>query len=165
MIDCPVAGRFSVSSLRRRLQDAKVESRYGRFAMRKTRCLAFGQYHHLRVLVGLIVAFGLGFAGPGCHQHYHYYNTDPCAPGTPVASTVRSAPLCDPETAVVEGGATVAGESARSTTVTGGQSKSPRVVVSNASNSSRLSSWRRTDSDGLAQTSVQGALDDQKVDR
>ena len=77
----------SAQSLRRRSQDAKVESRHGRFAMRKTRCLAFCQRH--RVLVGLTLASGLAFAGPGCHQHYHYYNTDPCAPGTPVSSTVR----------------------------------------------------------------------------
>ncbi len=153
--------------LRRRLQDAKVESRYGRFAMRKTRCLAFGQcrQQHERALVGLILASGLAFAGSGCHQHYHYYNsTDPCAPGTPVSSTVRSGSICDPQTSLVEGGTTVADGSARSTTVSGAQSKSPRVVVSNPDSSSRFS-WRRSDSDGLAQTSVQGSLDDGKVNR
>jgi hypothetical protein len=131
--------------------------------MRKTRCLAFSERH--RVLVGLTLASGLAFAGPGCHQHYHYYNTDPCAPGTPVSSTVRSGPLCDPQTSIVEGGTTMADSSNRSTTVSGGQSKSPRVVVSEQGGSSRLSSWRRSDSDSLATTSVQGTVDDAKVDR
>jgi hypothetical protein len=133
--------------------------------MRDTRCLAFCQRQHQRALVGLVLASGLALAGPGCHQHYHYYNTDPCAPGAPVSSTVRSGPLCDTTTSVVDGGTTVADSPSRSTTVAGGQSRPPRVVVSNPDSSSRFSSWRRSDSDGLAQTSVSGSLDDQKVDR
>jgi hypothetical protein len=135
--------------------------------MRKIRCLAVGQRRE-RVVIGLILVSGLVFAAPGCHQHYHYYNTtDPCAPGAVVPSTVRasSAP-CDSTTSIVDGGTTVADTSTRSTTVTGGQSRSPRVVTSNPdSSSSRFSSWKRSDSDGLAQTSVSGSLDDSKVNR
>jgi hypothetical protein len=151
-------------SLRRR-QDAKVESRHGRFAMRKTRCLAFIQRERQHVLAALILGSGLALAGPGCHQHYHYYNTDPCAPGTPVSSTVRSGPLCEPQASIVDGRTTVVDDSPRSTTVTGGQSKSPRVVVSEPGSSSRFSSWRRSDSDGLATTSVQGTIDDATVNK
>jgi hypothetical protein len=129
--------------------------------MRKTRSLAFGQRQE-RILIGLVLASGLAFVGPGCHQHYHYYNTDPCAP---VPSSVRTAPLCDTTTSVVDGGTTMADGSTRSTTVIGGQTRSPRIVVSNPDSSSRFSSWRRSDSEGLAQTSVQGSLDDSKVNR
>jgi hypothetical protein len=112
-----------------------------------------------------VLACGSALAGPGCHQHYHYYNTDPCAPGTPVTSTVRSSPLCDTPAATVEGGTTLSDGSTRSTTVTGGQSRSPRIVVSEPGSSSRFPSWRRTDADSLATTSVQGSLDDAKVNR
>ena len=72
--------------------------------MRKARFLAFLK----RTLVPATLASGLAFAGPGCHQHYHYYNSDPCAPGTPVASTMRSGSICDPQTSIVDGGTTVA---------------------------------------------------------
>jgi len=131
--------------------------------MRKARFLAVLK----RSIVPATLASGLAFAGSGCHQHYHYYNTDPCAPGTPVASTVRSGPICDPPTSasIVDGGTVVADGSARSTTVSGGQTRSPRVVVSEPGGSSRLSSWRRSDSDNVATTSVQGAIDDSKVNR
>jgi hypothetical protein len=129
--------------------------------MGKARFLEFSK----RAIVPAIVAAWLAFAGPGCHQHYHYYNSDPCAPGTPVASTMRSGTSCDPSTSIVDGGTTVAEGSARSTTVTGGQSKSARVVVSEPSGSSRSSSWRRTDVDSLATTSVQGTVDDTKINR
>ncbi len=132
--------------------------------MRKTRSLAFCQRHE-HILIGFFLASGLAFVGPGCHQHYHYYNTDPCAAGTPVQSSVRIAPLCDTTTSIVDGQTTMADGSTRSTTVSGGQSKSPRVVVSNPDSSSRFSSWRRSDSEPLAQTSVQGSLDDNKVNR
>jgi hypothetical protein len=68
-------------------------------------------------------------------------------------------------TQVVEGDATVAGSATRSTTVTGGQSKSPRVVVSEPSSSSRFS-WRRSDPEAsLATTSVSGSTDDAKVNK
>ena len=129
--------------------------------MRKARFLAFLK----RAIVPATLASGLAFAGPGCHQHYHYYNSDPCAPGTPVASTRRSGTNCDPQTSIVDGGTTVVEGSSRSTTVSGGQSKSPRVVVSEPGSSSRFSSWRRSDEDSLATTSVQGSVDDAKVNR
>ena len=132
--------------------------------MRKTRSLAFRQ-RHAHILIGFFLASALALVGPGCHQHYHYYNTDPCAPGTPVQSSVRTSPLCDTTTSIVDGETTMADGSTRSTTVSGGQSKSPRVVVSKADSSSPFSSWRRSDSEPLAQTSVQGSLDDNKVNR
>jgi len=128
--------------------------------MRKARFALFSK----RPIVLVMLASGLAFVGVGCHQHYHYYNTDPCAPGTPVSSTVRSGPLCDTTTSIVDGGTTVV-DTTRSTTVTGGQSKSPRVVVSEPGTSSRFS-WRRSEPDGsTATTSVQGSLDDTKVNR
>ena|ERR1039458_7546542 len=128
--------------------------------MRKARFLAFCR----RPLLGVILASGLAFAGAGCHQNYYYYG-DPCAPGMPVSSTVRSGPLCDVPTQVVEGDTTVAGGSNRSTTVTGGQSKSPRVVVSEPGSASPFS-WRRSDSDGSqAITSVQGSTNDATVNK
>jgi len=74
--------------------------------MRKARFLAFLK----RTNVAAALASGLAFAGPGCHQHYHYYNTDPCATGAPMPSTMRSSVNCDPQTSVVDGGTTVAEE-------------------------------------------------------
>jgi hypothetical protein len=128
--------------------------------MRKARFLAFCRRPHL----GVILASSLAFAGAGCHQHYYYYG-DPCAPGMPAPATVRSGPVCDVTTQVVEGEATVADGSTRSTTVTGGQAKSPRVVVSEPASSSRFS-WRRSEPDGSqATTSVSGSIDDAKVNR
>jgi hypothetical protein len=129
--------------------------------MRKARFLAFLK----RTNVAAALASGLAFAGPGCHQHYHYYNTDPCAPAAPMPSTMRSSVNCDPQTSVVDGGTTVAESTTRSTTVSGGETKSPRVVVSNPSNNSPLSAWKRSDVDSLATTSVQGSVDDSKVNR
>jgi hypothetical protein len=129
--------------------------------MRKARFLAFLK----RTIALAVLASGLAFVGSGCHQHYHYYNSDPCAPGTPVASTMRSGTICDPQTSVVDGGTTVAEGSARSTTVSGGQARSPRVVVSEPGITSRFSSWRRSNEDSLATTSVQGTVDDSKVNR
>jgi hypothetical protein len=118
-----------------------------------------------RTIVPATLASGMAFAGLGCHQHYHYYNSDPCAPGAPVASSMRSGTICDPQTSVVDGGTTVADGPSRSTTVSGGESKSQRVVVSEPGGVSRLSSWRRSDADSLATTSVQGSVDDSKVNR
>jgi hypothetical protein len=118
-----------------------------------------------RTIVPATLASGMTFAGLGCHQHYHYYNSDPCAPGAPVASSMRSGTICDPQTSVVDGGTTVAEGPSRSTTVSGGESKSPRVVVSQPDGLSRLSPWKRTDVDSLATTSVQGSVDDAKVNR
>jgi hypothetical protein len=156
-----MASPISAKSIVRRLLDAKVESRQGRFAMRNARFLGFLK----RTIVPASLAIGLACAGLGCHQHYHYYNSDPCAPGAPVASTMRSGSICDPQTSIVDGGTTVAEGTSRSTTVSGGETKSPRVVVSQPGGLSRLSSWRRSDADSLATTSVQGSVDDSKVNR
>jgi hypothetical protein len=68
-------------------------------------------------------------------------------------------------TQVVEGGTTLADGSSRATTVTGGSPTSPRVVVSEPSGRSRFS-WRRADPDGsLASTTVEGTVNDAKVNR
>ncbi len=128
--------------------------------MRKARFLAFCQ----RPLLGVILASGLAFVGAGCHQHYYYYG-DPCATGMPAPTTVRTGPLCDTTTQVVEGDATVAGGSNRSTTVAGGQSKSPRVVVSQPGSASPFS-WRRSDPEASqATTSGAGSTDAAKVNK
>ena len=118
-----------------------------------------------RRLLGVILAGELACTGLGCHQYYYYYG-DPCAPGTPVPSTVRSGSVCDVSTQAVEGGTKLADGSSRSTVVSGASpTNSSRVVVSEPSSPSRLS-WRRADPDGgLATTSVQGAINDPSVNR
>ena len=126
---------------------------------------SLGLFFQNPVLATFVLVLGFAFAGPGCHTHYHYYNGgDPCAPGTPVSSTVRSGPPCDAPGAVVEGGTTVSDSSARSTTVSGGQSRSSRVVVSAPGNSSPFS-WKCSETDSLATTSVQGTLNDAQVNK
>jgi hypothetical protein len=122
-----------------------------------------------RAVGGVVLAGGLGLAcsGLGCHPYYYYCPPDPCAPAYPAASSVRTGPVCEVPTQVVEGGTTLAEGSSRSTTVTGGATAAPRVIVSEPANpiESRLS-WRRSDPDGsLATTSVQGTIDDAKVNR
>ena len=115
--------------------------------MRKTRCLAFCQRHQ-RVARRARPGVGIGFRGSGMPPALPLLQYGPlCAGDAGLPSTVRSAPLCDPTTSIVDGGTTVADGPTRSTTVTGGQSRSPRVVVSNPDSSSRFSSWRRSDSE------------------
>jgi hypothetical protein len=117
-----------------------------------------------RRVLGLILAAGLPCTGFGCHQNYCYYD-NPCAPASPVPSTVRSGPVCEVPTQVVEGETRVADGSSRSTIVSGGQPTAPRVVVSEPSDQSR-SSWRRSDPDGsMATTSVQGTINDATINR
>ena len=128
--------------------------------MRKASFLAFCQ----RPLLAVILGSGLALAATGCHQHYYYYR-DPCAPGMPAAATVQTGPLCDVTTEVVDSDATVAGGSTRSTTVTGGQARSPRVVVSEPSNSSRFSCARSDPDTSQATTIVSGSTDDTKVNK
>ena len=83
----------------------------------------------------------------------------------PTPTAVRTGPLCDVTTEVIDGDATVTDGTNRSTTVTGGQSKSPRVVVSEPSNTSRFS-WRRSEPDSSqATTVVSGSTDDTKVNK
>jgi len=129
--------------------------------MRRAWYLAFCR----RRLLGVILAGELACTGFGCHQYYYYYG-DPCAPGTPMPSAVRSGSVCDVPTQVVEGGTKLADGSSRSTVVSGASpSNSSRVVVSEPSSPSRLS-WRRSDPDGSpATTSVQGAINDPSVNR
>jgi hypothetical protein len=123
--------------------------------------------NHRHRLLGVVLAGGLACTCLGCHQHYYYYG-DPCAPGSPVPSTVRTGPVCDVPTEVVDGGTKLAdGSASRSTVVSGAsRSLSSRVVVSEPSEPSRLS-WRRSDPDGsLATTTVQGGtVNDSAVNR
>jgi hypothetical protein len=127
--------------------------------MRKIRSSAL--YRHTGYCAALVFASAVVVSGPGCHQHYHYYNGDPCAP---VSSTVRSSTApCDPPAAVVEGGTTVSDSTVRSTTISGGKSKAPRVVTSEPGSSSRFS-WRRSDPDNVA-TVVEGTVDDARVNK
>ena len=151
----------SVASVAWRLFDAEAELRHGRFAMRLAGFLAFCRCR----LLGFILAGAMVSAGVGCHQHYYYYG-DACAPGAPVPSSVRTGPVCDVPVQSVEGGTSLASGSTRSTVVSGGSpSNSSRVVVSEASEPSRVA-WRRSDPDGsLATTSVQGTTNDSSVNR
>ncbi|MFI5453989.1 MAG: hypothetical protein ACHRXM_00915 [Isosphaerales bacterium] len=117
-----------------------------------------------RRLLGVILAGELAFTGLGCHPNYYCYD-NPCAPASAMPRSVQSGPVCDVPTQVVEGGTTLADGASRSTTVTGGSTTSPRVVVSEPSTPSKFS-WRRSDPDGsLPITSVQGTVDDPKVNR
>jgi hypothetical protein len=117
-----------------------------------------------RRALATVLVCELAVTGMGCHQHYYYY-TDPCAPSAPISSSVKPGPVCDVPTQIVEGGTTLADGASRSTTVTGGSTTSPRVVVSEPAGTSRYS-WRRSDPDGsLASTTVQGTVDDAKVNR
>jgi hypothetical protein len=116
-------------------------------------------------LPGIVLAGGLAMTGMGCHQYYYY--GDQCAPGTAVSSSVRTGPVCDVPTEVVDGGAKLAAGSSRSTVVTGATSSgaSSRVVVSEASEPTKVA-WKRSDPDGgLATTSVQGTLNDTPINR
>ena len=119
-----------------------------------------------RRLLGIILAGQLTVTGIGCHQNYYYYG-DACGPGTAVPSSVRTGPVCDVPTAVVEGGAKLADGTNRSTEVSGAtaSSKSSRVVVSEPSEPPKVA-WKRSDPDGdLATTSVSGSLNDAPVKR
>jgi len=110
-----------------------------------------------RRLLQLVLGGGAIFASWGCHQHYHYYNTAACPPGTTAPSTVQYGAACDVPTQVVDGGATLSDSPSRSTTVSGATSSS-RVVVSEPKNSSTFS-WKRSDPDAsLATTTVEGGL-------
>jgi len=130
--------------------------------MRHAWFLAFGR----RRLLGVILAGELAFMGVGCNPYCFNYRDPCCAPATPVPSTVRTGPVCDVPTQVVEGGTKLADGSSRSTVVSGASaSNTPRVVVSEPSEPSR-GPWRRSDPDGsLATTSVQGTVNDSSVNR
>jgi hypothetical protein len=125
-----------------------------------------------RRLIFVVLAGELALTGVGCHQHYYYYG-DACPPGTTVPSTVRTGPVCDVPTQVVEGGTRVADGSSRSTVVTGATTTSPtgikssRVVVSEPSEPAKVA-WKRSDPDSAATTtttSVSGNLNDPSVNR
>jgi hypothetical protein len=121
-----------------------------------------------RRVLAVIVAGELALTGLGCRQYCYWY-ADPCAPAAPMPSSVQAGAVCEVPTQVVEGGTTLADGASRSTTVSGGSTATPttnpRVVVSEPSSPSRFS-WRRSDPDGsLATTSVQGTVDDSKVNR
>ena len=130
--------------------------------MRHVRFLAFCR----RRLPGLILAGELALTGMGCHQNYYYYG-DACPPGTPMPSTVRSGPVCDVPTEVVEGGAKLADGSNRSTVVSGTvSSNSSKVVVSEPSSEPQKVAWKRSDPDGsVTATKTQGTRDDSSVNR
>jgi hypothetical protein len=147
------------SLIRRRPKD---DSRHWRFAMRQAGFLSMCG----RPLAGAILAGGLAFVGSGCcGQPYYCYQTTPCAPAT-IPSSVQTGPVCDVSTAVVEDGTKVTGGSSRSTTVTGGQTTAPRVVVSEPSSSSPSRfSWRRSEDGSLAATSIRGTTDDASVNK
>jgi hypothetical protein len=114
----------------------------------------------------LIAAGGFACTGMGCQPHYYYYD-NPCAPSSPLPSTVQAAPVAEVPTHIVAGETKVADGLTRSTTINGGRATGPRVVVSEPGDaSSSSSSWRRSDPDGsMATTSVRGTINDAQVDR
>jgi hypothetical protein len=118
-----------------------------------------------RLVAGAILAGGLALAGSGCcNPPFWCCQRNPCAPATVLPSTVQAAPVCDVPTEVVEGGTKLSGGSSRSTTVSGGQTTSSKVVVSEPANSSRFP-WRRSEDSSLASTTVQGTTNDAAVNR
>ncbi len=130
--------------------------------MRHVRFFVFCRRRRL----GVVLAGWLALMGMGCHQDYYYYS-DPCAPGTAVSSSVRTGPVCDVPTSVVEGGTKLADGSNRSTVVTGATSSttSSRVVESEPSEPPKVA-WKRSDPDGsVSSTSVQGTVNDAAVNR
>ncbi len=111
-----------------------------------------------RRLLQLVLGGGAIFTSWGCHQHYHYYTSSACPPGTTAPSTVQYGSICDVPTQVVDGGATLSDSPSRSTTVSGTKSSS-RVVVSQPKDTSPFS-WKRSDPEAsLATTTVEGGLD------
>jgi hypothetical protein len=122
-----------------------------------------------RPVLGLVLAVGSPCAGLGCHSNYYYYDY-PCAPSSPMPSTVQAAPVAEVPTQIVEGETKVADGRTRSTIISGGRPTGPRVVVSEPSDTPRFassaSSWRRSDPDGsMASTSIQGTTNDAAVNR
>jgi hypothetical protein len=117
-----------------------------------------------RRFLQLVLGSGAIFASWGCHQHYHYYTSSACPPGTTAPSTVQYGSICDVPTQIIDGGTTLADSSTRSTTVSGTKSSS-RVVVSEPRDSARFS-WKRSDPDATpATTTVEGGLDGPTIRR
>lgn len=118
-----------------------------------------------RALPGVVLGVMLLLVGPGCHQHYHYYNSNPaCPPGASMApSSVQYGSVCEVPAEEIEGGNVVSSNSSRSTTIVGTRTPE-RVVVSQPRNSAPFSSWRKSDPDGgLATTSVEGGIDESTI--
>ncbi len=117
-----------------------------------------------RRLPGVVLGGLMLCLGQGCHQHYHYYNSNPaCPPGASMApSSIQYGSVCDVPSEEVEGGNVISSNSTRSTTI-GGTRKSERVVVSQPQCAAPFS-WRKSDPDsGLATTSVEGGIDDPTI--
>jgi hypothetical protein len=117
-----------------------------------------------RRFLQLVLGGSAIFTSWGCHQHYHYYTSSACPPGTTAPSNVQYGSICDVPTQVVDGGTTLDTSPSRSTTVSGTKSSS-RVVVSEPKDAARLS-WKRSDPDATAATTtVEGGLDGATIKR
>lgn len=129
--------------------------------MRQARLPALPHRRFLQLVLGGAAIF----MGSGCHQHYHYYTSAACPPGTTAPGTVQYGTMCDPPTQVVDGAATISDSPSRSTTVSGTASSS-RVVVSQPKDSSAFS-WRRSDPDApiAATTTVEGGINGPTINR
>ncbi|WP_422926444.1 hypothetical protein [Singulisphaera sp. PoT] len=121
---------------------------------------------HPRILRGSLksIAAGWVLASVGCTHNHYYGNAVPvCGPTAVVPGAVSSSAVCDlPST--VTGGTVISQNGTRGTYVSSAPmpsgSRPPSVVVSE-SRSKPFGSWRRSDPDaGLAQTRVEGALDE-----
>lgn len=113
-----------------------------------------------------VLAGGLCFCGWGCHHHhYYYYGNSPtgCPPGTVMSSGVTTVgPLGEVSSDV--GGTTISSSSGapRSTMIDDGRKS--RVVVSEPSSGKSRYYWKASDPDGpVAQTQVEGGIEDSSV--
>ncbi len=122
----------------------------------------FSPLVHRRFLQ-LVLGGGAILTSWGCHQHYHYYTSAACPPGTTAPGTVQYGSACDVPTQVVDAGTTLGEPPSRSTTVSGTKSSS-RVVVSEPKDSSPYS-WRRSDPEASVATTVEGGLDGPTINR
>jgi len=121
---------------------------------------------HPRILRGSLksIAAGWVLASIGCTHNYYYGNAVPvCGPTTMVPGTASSSAVCEiPST--VTGGTVISEGGTRGTIVSNAPipsgTRPPRVVVSEP-RSNPFGRWRQSDPEsGIAQTKVEGALDD-----
>ena len=147
------------SSLRR-LQDAKVESRHGRFAMRKTRFLAFFEAHDRAGHSGIRV----GFRGSGMSPALSLLQYRSCAPGPPLRARAHRGRFAIPRLrSSTVGPPWPMARRGRRRFPADTRSRLASLSASPAAHRDSLLAALRLRQPGA--TSVQGSLDDSKVNR
>jgi hypothetical protein len=120
---------------------------------------------YLRRVCGVIAAASAA-GSAGCTHHHYYGNVPVCGPVTAVPGTVANGSVCEVPASL--GSGTLLGSGQGRSTIVGSApyysgARAPRVVTSEPIGGPR---WRRADPDsGLAQTRVEGALDDDTTSR